>query len=162
MFLEMNACQRQKQYSNFNKKGRRELGEGATCYWRGNPGNIGNSGNILGVILEQGASPIWHKRVESRKMLILEQRVHSKKELAHWTVDVTVQLYAYWLSGQLRCNFWTAFILSDRVHICIWPVIINENAARGLIKLTGVEKMVSFDGVYLLLRCCIWWDPMGS
>ncbi len=53
---------------------------------------------------------------------------HSQKELAHWTVHVTVQNYACCFSGGLRCNFGTAFILSDRLHIYTWPVKNNKNA----------------------------------
>ncbi len=37
--------------------------------------------------------------------------MHSQKELAHWTVDVTAQIYACYFSGWLRYNFWTAFVL---------------------------------------------------
>ncbi len=62
----------------------------------------------------------------------------------------TAQMYACWLSGWLRCNFWTAFILSGRLYIYIWPVKINENV--GLIKLTGVEWIITADSIYLLLR----------
>ncbi len=36
-----------------------------------------------------------------------------------------MQLYACWFSGQLRCNFWTAFILSGRQHICIYPILVR-------------------------------------
>ena len=47
---------------------------------------------------------------------------NSKKESAHWAVDVMAQMYACWLSGWLRCNFWTVFILSGRLYINIWPI----------------------------------------
>ncbi len=39
------------------------------------------------------------------------------------------------------------FILSVRLHICFWPVKINENV--GVIKVTGVErKIVQFQPEY--------------
>ena len=47
-------------------------------------------------------------------------KLHSKKELAHWTVDITVQFYVCWLSIQLRCNFWTVFILPELRLSCIY------------------------------------------
>ena len=48
--------------------------------------------------------------------MIMDKCQHSQKELGHWTVDVTVQNYACCFSGWMRCNFWTAFILSDRLQ----------------------------------------------
>ncbi len=54
---------------------------------------------------------------------------HSRKESAHWAVDVTARMYACWLSSRLRCNFWTAFIMSYRLYIYIWPIQNNENIA---------------------------------
>ncbi len=54
--------------------------------------------------------------------------LHSQKELAHWTVRVTVQIYACCFSSWLRYNFRTAFILSGRLDIYTWPVKNNENA----------------------------------
>ncbi len=36
---------------------------------------------------------------------VLQKQVHSQKELAHWTVNTTAQIYVCYLSGQLRCNF---------------------------------------------------------
>ena len=77
--------------------------------------------------------------------------LHSKKESAHWAVDVTAQMYACWLSGWLRCNFWIAFILSVRLYIYIWPIKNSKNV--GLIKLTGVEWIITANSMYLLLRC---------
>ncbi len=32
-------------------------------------------------------------------------KVHSQKQLAHWAVNVTVDLYAWLFSGSLMCNF---------------------------------------------------------
>ncbi len=43
--------------------------------------------------------------------------LHSQKELAHWAVHVTVQNDACCFSSWLRCDFRTAFILSDILHI---------------------------------------------
>ena len=68
-----------------------------------------------------------------------ENSLHSQKELAHWTVHVTVQIYACCFSSWLRCNFrtlcmivkwlykqicrrwwWTVDCSLLRVHECIW------------------------------------------
>ncbi len=76
--------------------------------------------------------------------------IHSQKELAHWTVGVTAQIYACCSSSWLRCNYWTAFALPKRLHIYIWPIKNNENT--GQTKLAGVEIMIISDGVYMLLK----------
>ena len=44
----------------------------------------------------------------------LLSHVHSQKELAHWTVNVTVQNYACCFSGWLRCNNITHFYRKNR------------------------------------------------
>ncbi len=69
--------------------------------------------------------------------------LHSKKESAYWAVDVTAQMYACWLS------IWTAFIWPCRLYIYFWPIKTNENV--GLMKFTGVEWIITADGISLLL-----------
>ena len=80
----------------------------------------------------------------------MSEVVHSKKESADWAVDVTAQIHACWLNGLLRCNFWTAFILSGRLYLYIWPIENNENVT--LTKCTEVEWIIKAGRIYLLLR----------
>ncbi len=89
-------------------------------------------------------------RIEPIGFFVCASHQHSQKELAHWTVDVTVQNYACF-SGSLRCNFRTAFTLSDRLHIYTRPVKNNKNV--WMTKITQVEMIITSDGVCLLLRC---------
>ncbi len=65
--------------------------------------------------------------------------LHSQNELAHWTVHVTVQNYACCFSSWLRCNFRTAFILSDRLHIYMYTCPVKSNKNAWMTKITEVE-----------------------
>ncbi len=56
----------------------------------------------------------------NRRTQIYMHTHHAHKELTHWTVDVTAQIYAYsWLSSRLTCNFWTSDvrIWASRIRI---------------------------------------------
>ncbi len=110
--------------------------------------------SLLGTIYELRPIELPHTLVMFLSLngcLFITVWLHSQKELAHWTVHVTVQIYACCFSGWLRCNFRTGFFLSGRLDIYTWPVKNNEHAWKT--KITGVEMMTTSDGVCLLLRC---------
>ncbi len=53
--------------------------------------------------------------------------LHSKRKLSHWTVDVTVQFYASWLSSRLRClSCQTSMLLAMAAQVKVGNAKLNE------------------------------------